>query len=309
VDHGRVVGAAAALAMALVSTTGKAAPPEAPSAGEGAEPGHSAPGRAECLGAHRAAQELKQSGKLVEAQQQLLICSSATCPGPVISDCGSWIAELEQATPTIVFEIEVNGKEATEAKLFVDRAPVADWSHAVKVNPGHHVVRAELPPFEPHEESVFMAEGRRMRLVSVKFASSTPAPQPPAANEPSTSAPTPPAGRPVPVVVYPLLGAGVAGLAGFAVFGGMGRAKQTELQQTCGSRCSDGDLGSMKTNYLIGDVSLGVGVAALVSAAVVYFTRPGESPHTASILSVEAGPIGGVARHNLSWGASATMSW
>lgn len=304
--RGCFVGAAAMFAMALSSGTGRAAPDGTPAGG--ADAARSSPGRTECLAAHRAAQELRQSGKLVEAQQKLLICSSASCPGPVISDCGTWIGELEQATPTIVLEVQIDGKEASEAKVFLDGEPIADLSHAIKVDPGRHVVRAELPPFEPHEESVFAAEGLRMRLVSIKFVSPKPASQPPMS--PASSLPSDAtSSRPVPVLVYSLLGAGVAGLAGFAVFGEIGRSKQGDLERQCAPQCSDGDLGPMKTFYLIGDVSLGVGLAAMVGAAVAYFTRPVEMPAAAPVVSLDLGPVGGIGRRNNSWGASATMSW
>jgi hypothetical protein len=307
-----LVGAATALVMGLSSTAGEAAPPQSPAPGDGASAARSGPSRDECLTAHRTAQELKQSGKFVEAGQQLLICSSATCPGPVISDCGGWISELEEATPTIVFEIEADGKEATEAKVFVDQQPVTDWSHAVKLNPGRHAVRVELPPFEPHEENVFAAEGHRMRLVPVKFASSKPKP-PPVVPEGQAVAPgSDEERRPVPAMVYPLLGVGVAGLAGFGVFAGIGRGKQNGLEKTCGAspaHCSESDLGPMKTMYLIGDVSLGVGAAALVGAAIVYLTRPAQRVQAAPVVSLDVGPVGGGERRNRSWGASATVTW
>jgi hypothetical protein len=294
-----------ALAMALTTASGEAAPPAV--SAESSESARLSPDRAACLSAHRAAQELRQSSKLVEAGQKLLICSSASCPGPVISDCGTWINELEEATPTLVFEIEVNGHAATEAKVFVDDVPVADWSHAVKVDPGTHTVRAELPPFDAHEEKLLMAEGHRRRLVSITFASSKPPQQPPV----DTGLKESPGGspeRPVPVVVYPLVAAGVLGLAGFGVFGGLGRAKQNDLERSCESHCTDHDLSLMKTEYLIGDVSLGVGVAALIGAAVVYFTRP-EKPRTVSLVSLELGTVGGNAARGRFWGASATMGW
>ncbi len=301
------VGAATALVMASMATVAMADPPQAAAAVAGADATQaSAPDRTSCLGAHRAAQELRQSGKLVEASAQLVICSSQSCPGPVISDCGTWIGELEEATPTLVFEVDADGKETQEAKLFVDQEPVTDWSHALKVNPGRHVIRAELPPFEPHEETVIAIEGRRMRLVSIQFASPKAAI---ADARPTPAAEAPTERRPVPVIVYPLLGAGIVGLAGFGVFGGIGRAKQTSLQQTCAPGCSDSDLQPMKTAYLVGDVAAGVGAAALVSAALFYFTRPTESQHQVGLRSFDVGPIQGVARGDRPWSASATMTW
>ncbi|HEX6276196.1 MAG TPA: hypothetical protein VFZ53_24310, partial [Polyangiaceae bacterium] len=157
---------------------------------ESSSGGASQPSREQCLEAHRNAQELKQSGKFLEAQSHLVVCSSATCPGVVISDCGSWIGDLEQMTPSMIFEIRVNGKEAQDAKVFVDDKPVTDLAHAVKVNPGRHAIRVELPPFPPYEETLTLPEGQRMRLVPVDFRSKEPdaalagAPPPAPAKEP-----------------------------------------------------------------------------------------------------------------------------
>jgi hypothetical protein len=307
-----LVGTAAAVVVALVSATGRAAPPEAPPADAASH----APARAECIEAHRSAQELRQNGKFVEAQKQLMICSSASCPGPIIADCGGWIGELDQATPTLVFDVTADGKEAGDAKVSVDDKPVADWSQSLKVNPGRHVVRVELAPFEPHEENVVAAEGQRLRLVSIKFASPQPVgqaavpagpqPQPTPGDDRSTQAPE---RRPIPTLVYPLLGAGVAGLAAFGIVGGLGRAKQTSLEGTCAPNCTDAQVQPMKTEYLVADIALGVGIVAVASAAIVYFTRPSEGPRSAAILSLNLGPMRGVAKHDRPWGASATMTW
>lgn len=314
-----LVGAAAAAVVALVSTTGRAAPPEATPAAAPDDTASRAPARAECIEAYRSAQELRQGGKFVEARTQLMVCSSASCPGPIIADCGNWIGELDQATPTLVFDVMADGKEAGDAKVSVDGKAVADWSQALKVNPGRHTVRVELATFEPHEETVNAAEGQRLRLVSIKFASPQAAapstaqpglpPQATPGDDHSTT-PTPmPERRPVPTLVYPLLGTGVAGLAAFGILGGLGRAKQTSLEGSCAPRCTDAEVQPMKTEYLIADVALGVGIVAVASAAVVYFTRPSESHPSAAILSLDLGPMHGVAKHDRPWGASATMSW
>jgi hypothetical protein len=301
------LGPISAFAIAWTTATAShAAPPQ----GDGADPAHAGPSRAACLNAHHEAQELRKAGKLVEAGKELLICASATCPGPIISDCGTWTSELEEATPSMVFEVEIDGRVASDVKVSVDGVAVSDWSHAVPVNPGSHAVRVEVPSFGPHEETVFMAEGHRMRLVSVKFETPKTAPAPAASTEPLKSSAPLVAHRPVPVVVYPLLAAGIAGLAGFGVFDGLGWAKQVDLQKHCEPRCTDEDLKPMKTDYLIGDIALGVGVAALAGAAVVYFTRPQDDRTSPSVVSFGIGPTGADARRKSGgWEASATMRW
>jgi hypothetical protein len=226
----------------------------------------------------------------------------------VISDCGTWIGDLEQMTPSMVFEIRANGKEALDAKLFVDTKPVQDWSHAVKVNPGRHSVRVELPPFPPHEETVTLPEGQRMRPVNVEFTSKQPEPAPAQTQPKPVPAKEPE--RPTPVIVYPLVGLGVAGFASFGVFSYLGKQKQTDLEKTCAPSCTDDDLKPMKKMYMIGDISAGVGAAALLTSAIVYFTRPtANSGESDAALSVGVGSLGAATGAFDSFGITANGSF
>jgi hypothetical protein len=296
------LGFLAALGLTMTSAgTSSATPPAA----EGADAAHGAPDRAACVSAYREAQELKKAGKLVEAGKKLVICASASCPGPIIADCGTWTGELQESTPSVVFEVEVDGHVPSAVKVSVDDLPISDWSHAVLVNPGAHVVRVEVPSFDPYVEKVIMAEGHRMRLVSVKFATPKPAAPPPSTEAPIPAEPR----RPVPIATYPLLGVGIVGLAGFGVFDGLGRAKQTDLENSCKPHCSDSNLRPMKTDYLIGDIGLGVGLASLAAAAIVYFTRGEEKPSSTPAVSLQLGSVGADGPRGNPWGAEATMRW
>jgi hypothetical protein len=246
-----------------------------------------APDRAACLTAHTNAQELKRGGKLLEAEGELKICASAGCPGAIISDCGQWIADLEQTTPSLIFEVRVDGKQFTDFEVQVDGSSVTDHTKAHRVNPGRHVVRVQVPNFEPKEETVALPEGQRMRLVAFNFDSPTvDQPQAPVALPPPQA---PLMDRPTPVLVYPLLGVGVAGLASVGVFTSLGKSKESELEDECAPACSDADLEPMKRHYLIGDISAGVGAASLIAAGVVYLARPSR-PAVDVVSSIRLGP-------------------
>lgn len=260
------------------------------------------PTRHQCLDAHRSAQELKQNGNFVEAQEHLRICSAGTCPGPIIADCGNWITQLEQTTPSVVVEVRVDGKMALDAKVFLDDQPIEDLTHAVKANPGRHVVRVELEGFPTREQEVVLQEGQRMRLVPVEFRTE----QPEATALPSESAsPAPQYERPVPVLVYPLLAVGVGGLASFGVFSYLGKSEQKELEDICKPWCQDSDMKTMKQNYLVADISLGVGGAALLGAGILYLARPRvELPHPAM-----GGAKFGVEVGSGSFGVSMKRTW
>lgn len=260
----------ATIAAALVSWPGLALAQDAAEQPAATPASGTEPTREQCLDAHREAQELKKNGKFLEANEHLLICSAGSCPGAIISDCGNWITQLEQLTPSMVFEIKLDGKQALDAKLFVNDRPIDDLSQAVKVNPGRHTVRVELPPFPPREEQVVLPEGQRMRLISVEFESEKPA----LVDQGAVAPPPKEYERPVPFIFYPLLIAGVGGLASFGVFSYLGKEEQDKLEAACEPLCTDDDLETMKKNYLVADISAGVGVAALLGASIVYLTRP-----------------------------------
>jgi hypothetical protein len=279
--HSRLPRAIVAAAFTFVSAGARAesaadAPAPAP------------PTRAECVQAHQRAQEFKRNEQFLEAQEQLTICSSATCPGALISDCGQWISELEQRTPSLVFDVQLDGKQAPAAKLFVDGQAVSEWSKAYKVNPGRHIVRAELDPFEPREETLVLPEGQRMRLVAITFESPKPIVRADALSSPAPSMSVE-TKRPTPAATYALLGVGVAGGVSFAVFSLLGHSEQKALERDCAPRCTNSDMSAMRRNYMIGDISAGVGAAALMGAAITNAARPAERlPSTG--LSWSVGP-------------------
>lgn len=283
----RLVAAAVALTSTMtVASTSRATPPSV----DAIDAPRGAPDCATCIGAYHDAQELRKAGKLLDAGKKLLVCASETCPGPIVTDCVTWTGQLEEATPSLVLEIEVDGRAPTEAKVSVDNVATKDWSHAIVVNPGAHVVKVEVPSFPPYVEKVVMAEGHRRRLLSVKLETPGRSAALPRPEGSADGGPTPEPPRPVPVLTYPLLAIGAAGLAGFAVFAPLGKVQQTNLERGCAETprgCSESDLRPMKTDYLIGDVALGVGAASLITAAIVYLTRPAESSHP--VLSVGIG--------------------
>jgi hypothetical protein len=215
-----------------------------------------------------------------------------------------WIQELEQVTPSVIFQIRVDGKEALDADVQVDGKPVTDRTHAFKVNPGRHVVRVQVAKFEPREEELVLPEGQRMRLIQQDFDSK---PKDAPATSAALAAPRKEVERPTPVLVYPLLGLGVAGLASFTAFSLFGKSEQGKLEDRCQPRCTDDDLTKMKRWYTIGDVSAGVGAAALIGAGIVYLARPSrEVERPSDSVSFEIGPVRGAQASSVGIGVSRT---
>lgn len=284
---GRILGnrsaltAAVMLVSAMVTTRGLA---EEERPAESAEASEDA-ARKQCFSAHGAAQELRKQGKLLEAQAQLLVCSSADCPGAIIEDCGTWMGDLEAMTPSMVFEVTLDGKDAPDATITVDGTLVDDKVRGFQVNPGAHTVRATLPPHAAITQTITLPAGQRMRLVRFEFESApaAPATKPPETREVVT--------RPTPTMVYPFLGLGIAGLATAGVMAGLGKSEQTRLEGSCAPDCTDDQMSKMKRMYLIGDISAGAGAAAIITASIIYLARPTERESIPQV-SVAVDPAG-----------------
>lgn len=238
------------------------------------------PTKEQCIESHRGSQQAQNEGHLVRARELARTCTSLVCPGLLVSDCARWLNDLDQRIPSVVFEVRLDGKPNKLASVFADGKPVAEWTRgeSFRVDPGDHEFRFELPNHEPLTQSVLLAEGMRYRVVSAEFKSQVEEKPQPTATEsiaPVAPPPAPPKERPTPFIVYPLIGVGALGIAGFATFAALGKSKETDLEDSCGKvGCTDDQLSPMMTKYLIGDISLGIGAASLIAAGVVYFTRP-----------------------------------
>ncbi len=282
-------GAFAQSAQDAVPTDGASSPTAATSATRDAP----LPTREQCFESHRGAQQLRNEGRLVEARERARTCTSLACPGLLITDCAAWLADLDERIPSVVFEVRVDGEPNTTALITADGASVTEWTRgeALRMNPGEHEFRVELYPHEPIVRKLLLAEGMRYRVVPIEFksegsnaSSETPRPvrREPAPLLPPPASPTPSPERPTPVVVYPLLGLGVVGIGGFAVFGILGNKEKSDLEETCEPNCSDSEVEPMNRNYLISDISLGIGAASLVTAGIIYLARP-EKPVSATV--------------------------
>jgi hypothetical protein len=279
----------AVLATCAVAQAAPNSPPE-PADGNGPTRDQ-APSKEQCVESHRLAQQAQNEGKLVHARELARTCTALACPGLIISDCARWLNDLDQRIPSVVFEVRVDGEPNLTATVLADGARVNEWTRgeAFRVDPGEHQFRFELGDFAPITQKVLLAEGMRYRAVSVEFKtdsrSTAPVslqPSAPLAPSGTQSSPAPPA-RPVPVIVYPLLGLGAVGVGSFTVFALMGNSKKDKLETSCKPNCTDSDLKPMKTSYLVADISLGVGVASLVAAGIFYIGRPQEKPPSTQV--------------------------
>jgi hypothetical protein len=102
-----------------------------------------------------------------------------------------------------------------------------------------------------------LREGEKNREVLVVFASPV----------------APPASlRPVPLGAWSAGGVGLAAMGTFGVLGALGVAQRSANH--CDTGCPADQKSAVDSKFLVADVALGVGIAALAAAAWLYLTRP-----------------------------------
>lgn len=220
-----------------------------------------------CVAAHLTAQRLRRDGRLRAAKESLVACSRSSCPQVLVEECGPWLREVEQTLPTIVFEaVGPDGLDVADARVLIDGEVLVERldGKAVEVDPGEHVLRYERAGWPSIEQMVLFREGDKGRRVAVRFERA-----PPKALEPVSQP------RPTPLIAYGLAGLGAVGVGLFATMGAVGLSQRNDLDDLgCKPNCATSDVDDVRRSFLIGDIALATGVAAIGAAVVVYLTRP-----------------------------------
>jgi hypothetical protein len=268
-----------------------------------AEPAHATSSTDQCLQAYEAGQRLRQAGDLVGAAGELLACGGPACPVRMQGDCQRWLDAVERSTPTVVFRVRrADDQLLTNVTVSIDGgAPRLLDGRALLINPGEHVMLFERAGYHPLRSPIFVTEGEKLEprevtlqplvdlapkssLLDVDAAElahgsgdfmSQPAREPSRALSP-----------------WPLaLGAvGLAGGAGFVVFGVRAKNGETDLDQ-CSPDCSQAQVDDVKRDYLWSNVSLGVGLAGVVGAGLLllFDEPPADGSATSPTHAIELG--------------------
>lgn len=252
--------------------------------------GFAAPAQAdatrECVESYEKAQIERKDGHLVTAREKLLVCAQDACPAVVKKDCVPWLAEVEQAVPTVVvLAKDANGKDLADVKVTRDGVLFSETIDGVArpIDPGKHVFKFEDKSGKTKEETFIIVEGQKRRVLSVSFEADT-VPQPPV--EPPRPEPEAPSKLPA----YGLTALGVAGIATGIFFGATAKTDADDLRRSCAPRCSDDDIGKIETKLLLSDIFLGAGIVALGVAAYMFIRSP--SPSASARIVIPRG-IGG----------------
>jgi hypothetical protein len=219
-----------------------------------------------CIAANERGNALRWRSKLLAAKAELLACSADACPEVVREECAQLVRRVEADIPTLVFAVtDALGRDATDVTATVDGVPIAGalGSGARAFDPGTYHFRFEAPRLGARELDVVVRPGEKNRLVRVALDA------PPAEAARPAPAVADADSRPVPPAVWVLGGVSLVGLGAFTVFAL--RGKDTE---GCAPTCTRDEVDSLRRDYLIGDVSLGIAAVSLGVATVLLLTRP-----------------------------------
>ncbi len=247
-----------AAALLLLSVLPRVARAEAP------------PDKATCATSYEHAQEQKKAGKLIEAKRNLLVCSQASCPDFIKSDCGQWITEVDTRTPTLAISAkDAHGADLAAVEVYVDGQRIAERisGMALPVDPGAHVLRFVHQGDPAVDKHVLVREGEKARVIAVQFAARPEQAPPPASVKT-------PASSPSKTWAYVLGGAGVVSLGIGGAFWIAGKNAENDAKGQCAPTCTQSRIDSIRSRYLVGDVGVGIGLASLGVATYLLLHKP-----------------------------------
>lgn len=243
----------AGLALLLLAEVAGAAPKADPAV---------AAKKAECVAALDKAQASRASRKLTDARTHYVTCSHEQCPDLIREDCSKGLREVDEALPSITLAASIDGHDATDAKVSLDGTPIDGGldGRSIPLDPGSHSARFERQGSAPLEVKIVAREGQKNQLITGTFPGTKPA----GGANVTTEAPR------FPIVPLAFAGTGVVAL-GAAFFMHLSMtSRANELGNECAPRCSQSDRDALSDRLVLRNVALGVGIGALVVAAVTY---------------------------------------
>lgn len=234
------------------------------------------PSKEQCVNAYQGAQvDLKQSA-LGSAREKIAICLASSCPRVLQTDCADWLKNIDARQPSVVLSFQgKDGTPMTGVTATLDGKPFAGKTdgRAVDVDPGEHTFTFAPPGEAKVDVRVIVREGEKSQKVDA-ISKLYVAPKPPPGSGPLASQQQPVrTERPVPWQVYALGGVGLAGVGSFAGFGISGTRGKADLDK-CKPACAEDDVSSVRTRFIVADISLAVSIVAVAAATVFFVTRP-----------------------------------
>jgi hypothetical protein len=284
-----------------------------------------------CALAYERAQQLRFKQKLRLAREQLITCGHSSCPSVVTKDCTAWLEEVDLELASVLFRVkDTNNKDLTEIHISMDGEPLRDQLDgvAVWIEPGTHhfhfeseasgvadvyqtlqktdrarAIEVVLKPRQadlPKREQVTTNQGEAGttdgHAIEPSFDDKKVVNRPPielqlTGPEPSRSMPG--------IETFVAAGIGVVALSTFAYLELKASSDAADMRHTCAPNCPAGDVDGVRGKLVAANVSLGVGVAALGVAGLLWALRPTSSPTTSSSSSLRFDVVPTVGQHGV----------
>ena len=285
-------------AVSLCVATQAFAQQNPPKEKTGSEPTVSVLTAEQCVDSHRESQTLRRQYRLLESRDRLLECSNTACPAPVRKDCLRWLDEVAIQISSVVVHVDTgDSSQPNNVKVYIDSDLRFESipSRAIELNPGTYTFRFEVQGRQPIELQVTVAEAEKFKNVTVKYSPPEKSTSVGLGQDNSTQkpisvhfvTPTRSPTRPVPTVTYIFAGLSGAAAVNFAIWGLWTQSLKSDLEAKCAPDCAQNFIDRAKTRALVADISLGVSIASLATAAITYFARPEANPP----LDVAVGPL------------------
>jgi hypothetical protein len=145
-------------------------------------PTMSAPTREECIAASEESQALRKDSKLLDARKQAMICIAASCPQMVRDDCTQRILELDNVTPTLVFDAEgEDGADLADVVVTVDGKVLVEKLDGTPllVDPGPHEFTFQAAGKPSVAKRLVVKEGEKGRRETILLGAPRSAKRPP----------------------------------------------------------------------------------------------------------------------------------
>lgn len=184
-------------------------------------------------------------------------------------------ADIEPKLGFVTLTVQ-NATDATTVSIGGEEIRKAAWGEPAPVAPGATDVVVSTPGHEPAKRTVTLAAGQKMTLtVDAMAGEPVPAAAPPPAPEPAPPADAGGSSRTsLRPWAYVAGGVGAAGLVTFGIFAVLAKSTYDDLNSACnGGPCppsKNGEISSGKTQQLVANVGLGVGIVG-VAAGVTLF--------------------------------------
>lgn len=225
----------------------------------------------ECLSSSEDGQRERDEGRYLRARASFATCASNACPAVVQRDCASWLLEVDDGMPSLVFVArDGRGVDLADVVVRMDGAVLTTRldGKPVAVDPGDHAFTFAAGGRAVEQRAiVHVGEKNRVLRVTIGAPSSDDA-----ADEPRAA----PSGHRVPFGSVVLGGVALASLGSAAVLWWTARSDLDSLEsRPCAQTktCDADDVRSVRTRLILGDVLAGVGVAAAGAATLLWLTR------------------------------------